>query len=171
MPGGICGTWPAWWTLGDGNWPGHGEIDILEGVNLQATDLVSAHTTPGCSISGSGQSGTLKTGNCDINAAGQGTNTGCGVVDPNPESYSGFNAGKGGTYAMEWTSDYIRVYYFPRGSAPGDINGPSPNPASWGTPAANLQGDCNIDQHFQNHQMVNKPCAHLIGPTANSLDL
>lgn len=25
MPGSICGSWPAWWTVG-GNWPNDGEI-------------------------------------------------------------------------------------------------------------------------------------------------
>lgn len=37
MPGSICGTWPAFWTLGDATWPAHGEIDIIEGVNLQSS--------------------------------------------------------------------------------------------------------------------------------------
>ncbi|KAG0649466.1 putative endo-1 [Hyphodiscus hymeniophilus] len=31
MPGGICGVWPAHWTLGP-NWPSNGEIDIIEGI-------------------------------------------------------------------------------------------------------------------------------------------
>lgn len=29
MSGGICGTWPAFWLLGD-DWPSRGEIDIIE---------------------------------------------------------------------------------------------------------------------------------------------
>jgi beta-glucanase (GH16 family) len=28
MPGGVCGTWPALWTLGP-DWPYNGEIDII----------------------------------------------------------------------------------------------------------------------------------------------
>jgi hypothetical protein len=26
MPGNACGIWPAFWTLGSGEWPYHGEI-------------------------------------------------------------------------------------------------------------------------------------------------
>lgn len=29
MPGG-CGQWPAFWTTQLGNWPGGGEVDIIE---------------------------------------------------------------------------------------------------------------------------------------------
>ena len=31
MPGGICGTWPAFWTYGP-NWPSHGEIGGLRAL-------------------------------------------------------------------------------------------------------------------------------------------
>ena len=29
MPGG-CAQWPAFWTADPGNWPGAGEIDMIE---------------------------------------------------------------------------------------------------------------------------------------------
>ncbi len=32
-PAGGTGYWPAFWLLGRGSWPAHGEIDILEDVN------------------------------------------------------------------------------------------------------------------------------------------
>ena len=47
---------------------------------------------------------------------------------------------------MQWTSDYIRVWFFPRQQIPTDILNLTPNPSNWGPPAANLQGSCNIDQ-------------------------
>ncbi|KAI0315870.1 concanavalin A-like lectin/glucanase domain-containing protein [Amylostereum chailletii] len=39
MPKG-CGTWPAIWEVGS-NWPNGGEVDILEGVNGQASSVSS----------------------------------------------------------------------------------------------------------------------------------
>jgi len=77
------------------------------------------------------------------------------VLDPRTSSYgTGFNAIGGGVYAMQWTSDYIRVWFFPRGSVPADITTGTPNPSAWGLPAANLQGDCDIDEHFQQHKII-----------------
>ena len=32
MPGGICGTWPAFWMFGP-NWPKNGEIGALSGIH------------------------------------------------------------------------------------------------------------------------------------------
>lgn len=50
MPGGICGTWPAFWSLGGGTWPQNGEIDILEGVNQNTQNKMVLHTDTQCSV-------------------------------------------------------------------------------------------------------------------------
>ena len=57
---------------------------------------------------------------------------------------------------MQWTSENIRVWFFPRDQLPSDIaNGdPNPNPGSWGLPRAHFQGDCVIDEHFQSHKLI-----------------
>lgn len=55
---------------------------------------------------------------------------------------------------MQWTSDFIRVWYFPRNSIPADITNKTPNPSGWGLPAANMQGSCVIDDHFQAHKII-----------------
>jgi hypothetical protein len=156
MPGGICGTWPALWTLGP-NWPNNGEIDIIEGANNQNKDLSSAHTGGVCTIAGgsSTMTGTLQTNDCDLN---DNDNTvGCGISDDSTQSYgTGFNAINGGVYAMEWTSAAIQIWFFPRRSIPSDISsGNTPNPANWGEPDAIFNGpDCNIDNNFANNSLV-----------------
>lgn len=66
------------WTLGD-NWPYNGEIDIIEGVNLNTQNAMALHTSDGCSINGSGQTGTLISNNCFVNAINQSSNQGCGI--------------------------------------------------------------------------------------------
>ncbi|KAL2408555.1 endo-1,3(4)-beta-glucanase [Exophiala dermatitidis] len=152
-PGGICGTWPAFWTLGP-NWPNNGEIDIMEGVNLLTHNGMTLHASPNCSIAGDSRTmtGQLQTTNC---AYYPGYNVGCGISDNRPASFgAGFNAVGGGIYAMQWTSDYIRVWFFQRDSIPSDILSRRPNPANWGLPAANMQGSCVIDDHFQAHKIV-----------------
>ncbi|KKY17376.1 hypothetical protein UCRPC4_g05620 [Phaeomoniella chlamydospora] len=151
MPGGICGTWPAFWTFGP-NWPTNGEIDIIEGVNSATTNLMSLHTSPNCTIAGANQLGTLQTSDCDTSVN---YNSGCGVTADTTESYgTGFNNIGGGVYAMQWTSDYIRIWFFARGSIPSDITAETPDPSGWGEPQANLQGSCDIDSHFADHNII-----------------
>lgn len=155
MPGGICGTWPAFWTVGP-NWPKGGEIDIIEGVNSQISNSMALHTVGGCSISNNGLfSGTISTPNCDVNAPGQPNNAGCQILMSNSASYgTGFNQGQGGVYATEWTSDHISIWFFPRGAIPADIYSASPDPGNWGQPAASFAGGCDIDYFFSSHQIV-----------------
>ncbi len=155
-PGGICGTWPAFWTLGP-NWPYTGEIDIMEGVNLLTQNAMSLHTSVNFTITADAttQTGSLGGTNCAFYPP-DGNGVGCGVIDQRTTSYgSGFNAIGGGVYAMQWTSDFIKVWFFPRSAIPADITNKVPNPSSWGLPAADLVGPGdNIDLHFIDHAIV-----------------
>jgi hypothetical protein len=56
----------------------------------------------------------------------------------------------------EWTSAYIKVWFFPRAALPDTIanNEANPNITQFGIPTAVFQGSCNIDQHFANHQII-----------------
>ncbi|CZR66667.1 related to endo-1,3(4)-beta-glucanase [Phialocephala subalpina] len=155
MPGTNCGSWPAYWMVGP-NWPAGGEIDVIEGVNSNTLNQVSLHTNDNCSISGTNELGTMINPICQESAS-----TGCGVLTSNPSSYgTPFNLASGGVYATEWTSTAIRLLthhstgYFPRSGIPADILAHSPDPSKWGLPQANMQGNCDIDKHFYQHQIV-----------------
>jgi hypothetical protein len=154
MPGGICGTWPAFWLVGP-NWPNNGEIDIIEGVNQGNTDSITLHTAAGCTINTSGSlaSSVLDYTNCNTANA----NDGCGVSTTNTQGYgAGFNAIGGGVYATQWTSSAIAVWFFPRNAIPSDITSGNPSPSGWGTPVVTFNGGsgCNIDSFFANNQIV-----------------
>jgi hypothetical protein len=171
MPAGTaesssCGLWPAFWMFGP-NWPTSGEIDIIEGVNSQESNSVTLHTGAGCSVSNPGSlPGTkLVSPNC------QG-NEGCTQNTGASDNYgAGFNAAGGGVYALEWTDEAIKAWFFPRGSSTaaqlsssssgnsfsGDGGGGgAPDPSAFGTPLAVFVGgsNCPIDDHFANHNLV-----------------
>lgn len=149
-----CGTWPAFWTLGD-DWPNNGEIDIIEGVHEQQYNAVALHTAPSCRVDPEGYSGTPVTEDCFVDAEGQGKNQGCAVHDASAASYGdGFNKNGGGVYAMEWTSQHIKVWWWPRGTVPADALGANPAPAYWGMPQAMFKGACDMDEKFRDHKIV-----------------
>ncbi|KAK4629288.1 putative endo-1,3(4)-beta-glucanase [Fulvia fulva] len=149
-----CGTWPAYWLLGP-DWPATGEIDIIEGIHYDTENSVTMHSSPGCTIAGSDQAGELKYNDCD---SSENNNAGCGVTLSDPPIANNFgapfNLNGGGVYATEWTSEYVKTWFFPRQSIPDSIYSASPDPSQWGTPAANHQGHCDIDNHFQNMSIV-----------------
>jgi len=149
MPTG-CGTWPAWWLVGP-NWPTGGEIDIIEGVNKGTVDQSTLHTNTGCVMTR--ENNTQFTGKwASKNCLG---NNGCGIIG-NPNSYGApFNAAGGGVFATEWTQGFIRMYFFPRGKIPADLNTATPNPAGWGLPFAHFTLDSECPPtHFKDHTMV-----------------
>jgi len=172
MPAG-CATWPAFWTLSQaGPWPNGGEIDIIEGVNLNTQNQATLHTTPGCTIAPQGanrtQTGTSTSNDCN---AFVNFNQGCGVLFSNsgPSYGAPFNLNGGGYYVMSKTRDSgIKIWFWRRGdhTVPPEIShGPTwrggvlidlPNP-SWGDPAAYFPldpGHCNYNQYFNAHVMV-----------------
>jgi len=160
MPEG-CSTWPAFWTLSaTGPWPAGGEIDIIEGANLDSSNLASLHTTSSCTMQQTRfQTGTTQSTNCDVSIN---FNQGCGTLFSRPRSYgTDFNNGDGGYYVMQKSSSQgINVWFWSRGdpSVPSavkdgcDMITPS---LSWGLPDAALPFDsCDYDSHFNAHQIV-----------------
>lgn len=156
MPQG-CGTWPAAWETNEAIWPNGGEVDVLEGVNDQAPNAMTLHTSAGCTMPGSrAMTGVPTLNDCDVAANG---NSGCGVQAPTTNSYGPqFNANGGGIYAMERTSSFIKVWFFPRNSnIPSDLkNGASAvNTDNWGTPTALFpNSQCDIASHFGAHNII-----------------
>lgn len=161
--GGSCGLWPAYWMFGP-NWPTAGEIDIIEGVNSQTSNSITLHTGPGCSMSNTGSVATTNLTNPDCQG-----NQGCGQTTFSTNNFgAGFNAIGGGIYAVEWTSDAISVWFFPRTdpivaklsgtgiSTNSTGTGTAPDPLTFGQPLAKFVGGstCDIDSHFANHNIV-----------------
>lgn len=155
MPQG-CGTWPAWWLVGP-DWPSHGEIDIIEGVNTQTNDQATLHTNPGCTMPSGNNSftGNAISLDCDADANG---NEGCSIMSGSSSSYgANFNNQGGGVYACQWVDNAISVWYFPRSNIPSDITNNQANPANWGTPFANfpLGGNCPSSMFSELNMVIN----------------
>ncbi|EXJ65059.1 hypothetical protein A1O7_01399 [Cladophialophora yegresii CBS 114405] len=153
-----CSVWPAFWTLGSGTWPYNGEIDIIEGANNQANDLTSTHTGGSCMIAQSPleMTGTSNGNDCRYDVATGANAQGCGAFSKSSVSYgAGFNSNKGGVYAMEWKSDAIKIWFFPRGSIPSDITSGNPDPSGWGLPDSIFNGPgCDIDANFADNRFI-----------------
>lgn len=163
MPTG-CGVWPAIWTTNDANWPRWGEIDVVEAANNAPYNTMTLHTNntgSNCTLSGYGESGTLLGNDCGSNPG-----IGCSVQDNNAESAGAvFNSNGGGVFVLEWTSQFIRIWFFTRLSIPASITKGNPDPDTFGPafeyelPAANFQSypdnsSCPIDEHFKEHNIV-----------------
>lgn len=95
---------------------------------------------------------------CNLNSA-----VGCSVQGPVGSYGSSLNAHGGGVFAMEWTSSFIKIFFFPRNAIPADITADitadKPNPSSWGLPAAEFDsqyGNCDIDANFPPQTIVSR---------------
>lgn len=149
MPGSICGSWPAFWSVGK-NWPSDGEIDIIEGVNLQDHNEIVMHTAGTCSITDTGMTGA-------VNATGCGEDlgtVGC-VIEGEQGSYgTSFNKQGGGVYAMQWTEQFVKIWFFPRASIPTSITKGAPDVSQFGTPMALVEEGCDVASSFKAQSFV-----------------
>ncbi|KAF2962838.1 hypothetical protein GQX73_g10731 [Xylaria multiplex] len=158
MPSSTCGTWPAFWALNnEGDWPTGGEVDIIEGANTAQRNLFSAHTTSGCKSPGTGFTGIQGPIDCSETPENVGCNYAASTSDTT--SYGdAFNAVGGGVYALEWDSQNIKIWHFPRTGIPDNIvRAPlvTPDPTAWGPPQALFGGSgCKADAHFFNMSLV-----------------
>jgi len=162
MPVG-CATWPSFWTLSNtGPWPIGGEIDIIEGINMNTINQATLHTTANCVMPPDSmrqpQSGTTVSTDCNVAING---NQGCAVSFGNsgPSYGTAFNSNDGGFYAMSKSpTTGIQVWFWARGSSaiPPEISqgastGQTITTMDWGQPAANftmLPGYCDYPSHF-----------------------
>lgn len=150
-----CSTWPALWLTDPSNWPTNGEIGVVEAVNGATTgNLMTLHTSKGCKMDQKRkETGKVLTVDCYNSTS---SNAGCGVQGPQDTYGQALNANGGGVYAMEWRSEGIRMWFFPRSNIPSDITeGVSPDPSSWGTALADFPNTgCDIGSHFRNQSII-----------------
>lgn len=150
MPGSICGTWPAFWTVGP-DWPDDGEIDIIEGVNQHESNKIVLHTSGSCDVGGDHKmSGDMTSSECG-DASGT---IGCVVKGHQGSSGDPFNENGGGVYAMEWQKEYLKIWFFPRSSIPESLSSGKPDPSTFGTPMAHLQGSCDFQERFTHQKLI-----------------
>ncbi|KAG0693396.1 glycoside hydrolase family 16 protein [Suillus ampliporus] len=149
-------------ALFKGPWPNGGEIDIIEGVNLNRENLASQHTTPNCKMPKvRPQKGSTTSTSCDTSVN---SNQGCGVSFPEQDSYgSSFNAGGGGFYIMEKSSTKgVSVWLLSRWDLLVLDGEPILDLVLLSEPDAHFpmqdkespEGDCSYSEHFDAHDIV-----------------
>lgn len=83
--------------------------------------------------------GHINTYDCWVNDPNQSGNAGCSIGTSNTQTYgSDFNNIGGGVYAVNFQNSAISMWFFPRGSIPGDIQNGSPNPSGVSVPIRRL---------------------------------
>lgn len=145
------GIWPSWWLNGENAiWACHGEIDIIEGAGSldrgnpnDSVNSTTLHTSTPAGLQPCDQTGVpgIKNPQCSLATSGytcgcsgkEGCpDLGCGVQQWQNSFGPGFNARGGGVYACELTSSgLVRVWFFPAGSIPSDIENNNIQPDTW----------------------------------------
>jgi len=153
-------VWPAFWTVGSGQWPYTGEIDIVEGVHDNQHNQVTWHTGENCTLTPTANfTGTIvqTNGQDNLNCYGNtNDNAGCGITEWSRASYGPtFDAQGGGVFAMKWDDEGIAVWSFYRAAVPADVVNGQPDPSNWPEPDAALDpAGCDPVANFVNHSIV-----------------
>ncbi|KJK73676.1 hypothetical protein H634G_11048 [Metarhizium anisopliae BRIP 53293] len=163
LPSRVCGGWPAYWTLGVGEWPKAGEIDLYEGWNLNIYNKPAIHVgteeeVGKCIADQGNQEATLRTTNCDNTFADNVTQwrrQGC-QSEETVNSNSIWASPEGGIQALEWTKDYIKIFTWPHGKEPSNLGQATVVDTSlWGKPSVQILGSqCDIDRVFAEQQIL-----------------
>lgn len=133
-------------------------------MNNNVQNQYTVHSAPGCQIDTSSTapegfkvnalSSSVSHPSC---GSSKGSNNGCAFIDDSKASYGApFNKAGGGTYAMEWTSSGIKIWSFPRGQEPADLEG-NPNPSGWAgkfLKAAWSSHSCDTKTFFKQHAVT-----------------
>ncbi|RYP20445.1 hypothetical protein DL767_009448 [Monosporascus sp. MG133] len=154
LPKPTCGSWPAFWFFGE-PWPTKGEIDLYENWNdllfNRHTSHVDAPEIVGeCILVQDDMDAVIDSPNCYDFAEGQADFQGCSAS----QFTTTFGSSNGGVYAMEWTSEHLKIWDWERAFAPSDVKAGNPKPsAAWGKPAYVIK-QCNVDKAFRDMKMV-----------------
>lgn len=148
MPVG-CGTWPAFWTIGTGDWPKGGEIDIIEGTNDQGNNQYTLHTTTGCQIpkkDNNDLSGNKEAYTGEARVLDCSPTAGCSIDGAAGHTFGpGMNAAGGGFLVTRIKQDSgISMWWYPRNA---------------GIPAALTDGRTSIDEKDLGQRIAHFPAS------------
>ncbi|KAK0613469.1 concanavalin A-like lectin/glucanase domain-containing protein, partial [Immersiella caudata] len=153
FPQKTCGAWPSFFLFGP-QWPNNGELDIYKQWNEASHNSISAvtnETVAGqCKLNPSKYEGATETFNCDVDTPAQFFGQGCSVKETDGQ----WSKSTGGTYAVQWTDDFIKVWSWPYSSTPSNVKSEHPVPkemgsGSWGKAHwAVYKETCNIQTAF-----------------------
>lgn len=135
-------------------WPTKGEIDIVENWNDLSFNRNTAHVDDpkvigDCTIVASDMSATAKSSNCYDHASGQYDYQGCSA-----DQYGApFGSSDGGVYALEWNSDFLKIWSWSHAATPSDVKKGLPLPLTWGLPQFMIH-KCSIDKAFRDMKLV-----------------
>lgn len=68
---------------------------------------------------------------------------------------SEFAQNGGGVFATLWDGNGVQTWFFPRASVPADITAGTPDPSTWGAPAASWPSTtCSMDEYFTDQNII-----------------